>query len=133
MAQTTDALARIIPVILASLVLLAVVAFFGRLLGGRATTTPHVELELMGVAGAPPPRPDPVRTARLVVETEPAGVLVFHRRQILGKTPLEVDIPFDLPRTIGVRLRGPIFREWVGQIDESFGGLFVVRAALEPP
>lgn len=130
--RRTAGMARVVPALLIVGVGLASLFVVLRLLGGGGGgTTPHVELELLAVPGHAAPTPDPVRTAHFVVETEPSGVLILHGQRVLGATPLEVDLPVAAPSKVAVRLSGPRFQPWVGEVAVSPTADFRVSAALE--
>ena len=55
-------------------------------------------------------------STRLILETEPPGVLVVYENRILGKTPLDEVLPLAVEGPVGLQLTGPYFKTWLGQV-----------------
>lgn len=120
LAAVSSATAKVIPLVMGIFVVVATLIIGLKLF--RASGPPktqHVELRFLTThrgkqtqvftsEGAP--------TARVSIETTPADVLVVHNRQILGKTPITVDLPIDLGKEIGVELSGPYYETWISQV-----------------
>lgn len=129
LATSSRALSRSLPIVLGSILLALVAAVFLKLFAGQRST-PHVRLEVLALPGQAAPPPSPDLGTRIILDTEPDGIVVFYGQQILGKTPCEADIPLLLPERIAFRLHGPRFEEWVGEIEASPAGEFLVHAEL---
>jgi hypothetical protein len=131
LASTSESLARVVPAIVLVLALFASGAAFLRMLGGRRGATPHVRLELLALPGQPAPKTARSQTALFEIDTEPAGLVVFHEQRILGKTPCAVELPVAISGDVGVRLSGPRFEGWMAEVGPSRAGIYRVHAELQ--
>lgn len=131
-AARTAGMARVLPLVIGAFVAIGSLLVITRLLGGGgATSSPHVELELLTAPGHAAPRPDPGRSTHFWIRTEPSGVLVVYGQKVLGSTPLQVDLPVAAPSKLGVRLSSPRFQPWVEEVEVSPSADFRILASLK--
>lgn len=128
--EATESAARIIPLLLGAMLLLFTLWIAAALQRPGSHQQPHVELSILGAAAQTPQEGSATQFARLVIETEPAGLLVVLDDEILGKTPF--DAMLNLPDTdsVGVRLHGPFFQTWVGELQREEDGSYALTARL---
>ena len=128
----TDAAARAIPIVLAAFVILSTITALALLFGSKDTKQAHVEMRFVSLAG---PTKSAARssdtTTRIAVDTIPEGVFVLYGRDVLGKTPIVVEMPLDLDERIGVELRSPYFERWIGEVGRDPTGEYRVFVELE--
>ena len=129
---TTESASRIIPVLLAVFLAIASAVVAMQLLSGGPRTQEHIELRFLTKRGRTmatvTSAEDP---SRIAIVTDPPGLLVLHGRDILGKTPLSLDLPIKLAKTVGVELSGPYFERWVGEVSPDASGVYQVRVELK--
>ncbi len=130
LTETSAALARVIPGVLLGLTVLGTLWVFGRISANPSGASPHVALELLASPSGPQLPPDPVRVARLVIETDPPGLLIVHAQEVLGKTPCDLALGYDLPDQATVRLSSPRFDPWVATVGRDELGEYRVVARL---
>lgn len=131
LVTASDSLARIIPVALAIFVVLATVITSAIMLGGRTPKQQHVELRFLSSSRNAPAFSPSDASTRVIVETTPPGLLVVMNREILGKTPVEVDLPLRFEPRVGVELSGPYFERWVGEVTRGPDGEYRIVVDLK--
>lgn len=130
-ADTTESVSRLLPVILVLFLMIASGLVAVLLLSGGPTTQEHVELKFLTTRGRPGAVAHADDISRIAVVTDPAGLLVLHGRDILGKTPLNLDLPVTLRGKVGVELAGPYFERWVGEVTPDDSGTYRVQVRLK--
>lgn len=120
LADVSSATAKVIPMVLAVFVVVATLVIAINLFQASSPpTSRHVELRFLATHRGKQTQvltSEDAPTARINIETIPPDILVVHSRQILGKTPITVDLPINLGEEIGVELSGPYYETWVSQI-----------------
>ncbi len=116
-AATTS---KLIPVSLGVFVIVATMYVMISLFHSTVQTREeHVELRFLATLNGKPTQvvtQEGAKSARIYIETVPSDLLVIHNREILGKTPLTIDLPIALGDEIGVELSGPYYETWVSQV-----------------
>ena len=131
LAVATDALARTIPFLLGSVLVIATIAITVMMFGGRSQNQQHIELRFLSLAG--PSKAAAVESeqmTRLNLETTPSGLLVLHHQKILGKTPLEIDLGLEIDEKVGVELSGPYYDRWLGEVTREATGEYNISVTL---
>ncbi|MEQ8272020.1 MAG: hypothetical protein RMA76_15305 [Deltaproteobacteria bacterium] len=128
----TDAAARAIPVALAAFVIIGTITALAMLFTSGDKKQRHVEMRFFSLAGpaAAPMRPSNTPT-RVNVDTLPEGVFVLFGQDILGKTPLAIDLPYTLDDRVAVELKSPYFERWVGEIQRDPTGEYRIFVELQ--
>ena len=130
-AATADSVARLIPMVMAAFLLIASALVATLLLSGRTAAQEHVELRFLGRPGSAVEDAAADQPSRISIVTEPEGILVLHGRDILGKTPVSLDLPVRLDARVAVELTGPYFERWVGEISPDDAGAYRVHVQLK--
>ncbi len=131
MVLSASTAAKVIPLILGAFVVLATVVISANLLRSQGKREQaFVELRFMSLRGAGMGSSPSKDTTRISLETRPEGVLVLHEREILGKTPLLVDLPVKLEDRVGVELSGPHFERAVTEVTRTPGGEYHLSVDL---
>ncbi len=132
LVEVTETTSKIIPIIIASFVLLATILISVALLSRhRDARQQHVEIRFLSMKGPNHPAAvEGTERSTLRLETVPPGVLVLLDRRLLGKTPLEVELPFLLDDPVGIELSGPYYELWVTETHRGEDGLYQVLATL---
>jgi hypothetical protein len=128
LAEGAATTAKIIPVILGLFVVLATLMISISLFRTQTPKTEHVELRFLEAVGEVPTTTE--GGVRVMIETLPPDLLVVHDRQILGKTPLTIDLPIAVGNSVGVELKGPYYEDWIGHVQKSPAGELEIRAEL---
>ena len=129
-AATTEAVSRVVPIVLVVFLIIASGVVAALLLSGRTAPQEHIELRFLTLRGRPIAASSAAEPSRVSITTVPPGLLVVHGREILGKTPLNVDLPLRLPTRVGVELAGPYYDRWVGEITPDDAGTYRVQVEL---
>lgn len=128
---TTDSVSRMIPFVLVVFLLVATALVAGLLISGRPVQQKHVELRFLPLRGQAVAQIASKTPTRIALATEPQGLLVLHGHEILGKTPLSVDLPIRLSNPVGVELSGPYFERWIGEVKADEAGDYQVDVILK--
>lgn len=128
----TDAAARAIPVALAAFVIIGTVTALAMLFTSKERRQVHVEMRFVSLAG---PLTSPMHASktptRINIDTVPEGVFILLGQDILGKTPIAVDLPYRLDERVAVELKSPYFERWVGEVARDPTGEYRVFVELK--
>ena len=114
-----------------SFVIIATITVSALLLQNAPKQSEHVELTFLSVGKNK--KRAPVRTdwkVRVSISTMPAGLLVVHDQDVLGRTPLTADLPLQLEERVVVKLSGPYYETWVTEIKRDVTGDYLINAEL---
>ncbi|MEO1337146.1 MAG: PEGA domain-containing protein, partial [Myxococcota bacterium] len=128
---TTESVSRVIPAVLMVLLLISSAMVGTLLLSGRPKAQEHVELRFLTLRGQPQAAVPSDTPSRVSIATDPPGILVLHEREILGKTPVNLDLPVQLADRVGIELSSPYFERWVGEVTPDDAGAYRVQVELK--
>jgi hypothetical protein len=129
LARSTGLLAKLLPVAMGILVLLATVALSLSLLR-REERQEHVELRFLAIGDDHAVATHSEVGTPVNIETEPPGLLVMFNRQVLGKTPFNGRIPVELEDKVAVELSSPYFERWLGEVRRGPAGDYTITVDL---
>jgi hypothetical protein len=122
-AATAETSSKIIPIVLAAFVVVATLyAMIGLFHSTADRHEEHVELRFLATLNGKQTQlvtRDGAKLVRIQIETVPPEILILHNREILGKTPLTVDLPIELGEVIGVELSSPYYQTWINEVRQD--------------
>ncbi len=128
---TTESVSRLIPVVLLLFLVIATGIVAALLLNsGPPGAQEHVELRFVTKTGEPVRASATTDSTRISLTTDPPGLLVLHERDVLGKTPLILDLPVRLENPAAIELNSPYFERWATTVSADPSGSYRVQARL---
>lgn len=129
LAQATDRVSRLIPVVLAILLVLATIGISIRMFQPEERQE-HVELRFLALGNRGAVTKISDTGTPVIIETDPPGLLVLFDRQVLGKTPYSGTVPLDLNDTVAIELSSPYFERWLGEVKQGPAGDYTINVRL---
>lgn len=130
LAQATDRISRIIPVVLAILLVLATIGISIRMFQPDERQE-HVELRFLALGNQDAVTQKSDTGTPVIIETDPPGLLVLFDRKVLGKTPYTGTVPLVLDDTVAIELSSPYFERWLGEVKQGPAGDYTINVRLE--
>jgi hypothetical protein len=131
LAEGTERIARLLPVVLMILLVLSTIAVSVRLFKPEARQE-HLELRFLALGQGKAFNSQTDLATTIVVDTEPPGILVLYDRDILGKTPFTAMVPVELENNVVVELSGPYFEKWIAEVKRGPAGDYTIKVNLTP-
>ncbi len=131
LAEGTERIARLLPLVLAILLVLSTIAVSVRMFRPESRQE-HLELRFLALGKGKAVNANSDLSTTIVVDTEPPGILVLYEREIVGKTPFTATVPVDLQKSVVVELSGPYFEKWIAEVQRGPAGDYTIKVELTP-
>lgn len=130
---TTDAVARMIPIVLMAFTVLAAIFVSIKLFSKDGPNPTHVQLRFLPIGKQEGPLVKPsMKPSRFEFETVPPGLLVLYNNEVLGRTPFTADLPIELAPSVAAEVSSPYYEAWVGELVKGTLGEYKISAVLKP-